>query len=447
MRSIFVKFTLAFLAVALISVLSIVLIVRLNTAQQFRQYSKNNSEMRLADALEDYYELFDSWNGIENLRYEDFTPFFRQPSPEEKDPVTITDQNGKIIRAGAGFSYGDELTNSQLRQGIPIYSGELVVGYLLFTQGPFGENSAENSFLRSINQMLLYGGIATAIVALALGIIFSRSFSRPIQELTAATQDIAKGDLGRKVQIRSKDEVGKLAKSFNQMSDELKKSLNARRQMTADIAHELRTPVSLILGHSEGVNDGVIKPNRETFNIIREEAIRLERLVEDLRVMTMADAGELVIEPLPVSINDLVDETIKSYSHIAGKKKISLITRIEPNLPVMELDPGRIKQVLGNLLDNALRYTPEKGTITVSAEKSEKIVTVSVMDDGAGLPEDEIERIFDRLYRTDKSRQRQDGGSGLGLAIARSFIELHGGKIWAEKNVGKGLTITFTLPY
>lgn len=402
--------------------------------------------MRLAVALEEYYEFYNSWEGIQDLRYEDFTPFFRQPGMEDRDPVTVTDQVGLIIRAGAGYSLGEKLTNAQLRQGIPIHSDGAIVGYMLFTQGPFGENSAENNFLKSINEMLIYGGIATAVIAILLGIIFSRSFSRPILEMTAATQAIAKGDLGRKVQVRSQDELGKLAISFNQMSDELEKSHKTQRQMTADIAHELRTPISLILGHSEGVHDGVLKPSRETFNIIREEALRLERLVEDLRVITMADAGELVIEPSQVNMNDFLLETIKAYGHAAKRKEIVFSTAIEPDLPIMKIDTGRIKQVLGNLMDNALRFTPEKGSIKLAARREGALVVVSVADDGVGVAEGEFEKIFDRLYRADKSRQRQDGGSGLGLAIARSFVELHGGKIWAEKGTQKGLTITFSLP-
>jgi signal transduction histidine kinase len=284
------------------------------------------------------------------------------------------------------------------------------------------------------------------VIALLLGIILSRTLTRPIRELTRATHAVSEGDLSQQVPVRSKDELGELARAFNKMSAELSRSINARKQMTADIAHELRTPLSLILGHAEAVHDGVLPPSTENFEIIREEATRLEHLINDLRTLSLADAGELSMQMETIEPQRLVQEVSALYQYQAQKKNITFETEIAPDLPMIEVDPGRMTQVLTNILDNAMRHTPEGGRILFAAKKVEDMVELSVQDSGPGLDIEDADRIFERLYRADPSRYREDGGSGLGLAIAKSIVQAHGGQISAESEPGSGLKIRIRLP-
>jgi signal transduction histidine kinase len=239
------------------------------------------------------------------------------------------------------------------------------------------------------------------------------------------------------------------------MSSELSRSVNVRKQMTADIAHELRTPLSLILGHAEAVHDGVLPPTRENFEIIREEATRLEHLVNDLRILSLADAGELSIHLQAIEPERLLQEVASLYQYQAQQKNITLALDIASSLPVIEVDPGRMTQVLTNILDNALRHTPADGKIVLSAREKNDQIEMSIQDSGPGLKKEDLDRIFDRFYRTDASRQREgafSGGSGLGLAIAKSIVQAHGGQITATSGVdnaeetGNGLKIAIAIP-
>jgi signal transduction histidine kinase len=304
----------------------------------------------------------------------------------------------------------------------------------------------EVEFIQRINLYLLYGALVGMVIALVLGIILSRTLTRPIRELTRATHAVSEGDLSQQVPVRSKDELGELAQAFNKMSAELSRSINARRQMTADIAHELRTPLSLILGHAEAVHDGVLQPSTENFEIIREEATRLEHLINDLRTLSLADAGELSMQVETIEPQRLIQEVSILYQYQAQKRNIAFALEVAPNLPLIEVDPGRITQVLTNILDNALRHTPEGGRILFAAREVENMVEVSVQDSGPGLSIEDLDRIFERLYRADPSRHREDGGSGLGLAIAKSIVQAHGGQISAEAEPGSGLRIKIRLP-
>jgi two-component system sensor histidine kinase BaeS len=306
-------------------------------------------------------------------------------------------------------------------------------------------------FIERINRTLLYGALIGSVIALLLGIFLSRTLTRPIRELTRATHAVSEGDLSQQVPVRSSDELGELAQAFNKMSSELSRSVNSRKQMTADIAHELRTPLSLILGHAEAVHDGVLPPSRENFEIIREEAARLENLVNDLRILSLADAGELSIAPQSIEPGRLLQEVAAHYQYETQRKNVSLDLDIASPLSNIVVDPGRMTQVLTNILDNALRHTPEGGKILLSARDANvgDQVELAVQDSGPGLKAEDLDRIFDRFYRTDSSRQRDgafQGGSGLGLAIARSIVQAHGGQLSAESETGKGLRVIIRLP-
>ena len=311
---------------------------------------------------------------------------------------------------------------------------------------PFARNPREEEFIQRTNLMLVYSAGGAAIVALLLGIFLSRNLTRPVRELTEATHEVAGGNLGLQVSVRSKDEMGELATAFNKMSADLARSSNARKQMTADIAHELRTPLSLILGHAEAVHDGVLPPSTENFEIIREEAARLEHLVNDLRTLSLADAGELSINEQEVSPEKLLNDLQATYAYIASQKDVKIQLDVAPEIPMLMIDPGRMTQVLTNILDNALRHTPQGGQIELAARKVEEGIELSIQDSGPGVKGEDANRIFERFYRTDSARHRDDGGSGLGLAIAKSIVEMHKGRMWAESQPGQGLKIVIRFP-
>jgi len=248
------------------------------------------------------------------------------------------------------------------------------------------------------------------------------------------------------VPVRSEDELGQLAQAFNRMSAELARSRDLRRQMTADIAHELRTPLSVILGQIDALDEGVVPPSPAAFEILRDETSRLGRLVEDLRTLSRADAGELPLERWPVPPARLLEQALASHRPLALDKGVALELEVQPALPDLEVDPDRMAQVLGNLLSNALRHTPQGGTITLGAGRDGAAVQLRVQDTGPGIDPQDLSHLFERFYRADRSRVRETGGSGLGLAIAKAIVELHGGQIWAESAPPRGTAVFVRMP-
>jgi len=455
MRSISSKLILAFLSIGIASVAILFTTARSNTRSEFVRFLSDQTKKDIIEQLSIYHLKNGSWDGVERiflLSKDPQQPGFGEIQPFQ--PFTLADENGNVIISNERYKVGDRVPESDLTLGVPITEDGKLIGILLPMRAPFEGKPREVEFIESTNRTLLYGALMAAIIALLLGIFLSRTLTRPIRELTRATHAVSQGDLSQQVPIRSNDELGELGKAFNKMSTELSRSVSARKQMTADIAHELRTPLSLILGHAEAVHDGVLPPTRENFEIIREEAARLEHLVNDLRILSLADAGELTISPQTIAPQRLLQEVAPLYQYQTQRKNITLELDITSHLPTIEVDPGRMTQVLTNILDNALHHTPEGGRIILGAKQVDDQIELSVQDTGPGLEAEDLDRIFERFYRTDSSRQREDGGSGLGLAIARSIVHAHGGQLSAETSTrlspgseaGIGLKITVTLP-
>lgn len=449
MRSISTKLILAFLSIGVVSVAIIFLTARWNTRLEFIRFLSDQSQSVVVTSLMEYHRQYGSWEGVEALFIKGDRPGLGMgPGPhiDMMQPYLLADPNGYVIVANGRYKIGERLSGEQLEIGTLLMEDGKIIGILIPLGGAFQQSPRELEFIERTNRTLFYGALIGAVIALVLGVFLSRAITRPIRELTRATHAISAGDLSQQVPVRTNDELGELARAFNKMSAELSRSVNARKQMTADIAHELRTPLSLILGHAEAVHDGVLPPTKENFEIIREEAARLEHLVEDLRTLSLADAGELSILPQPTEPDRLLREVTSLFQYQAQKKNISLQLDIAPHLPTLEVDPGRMTQVLTNILDNALRHTPEGGRITLSAKQAGERVELAIQDSGPGLPKEETERIFERFYRADASRRRDEGGSGLGLAIAKSIVQAHNGQVWAESEPGKGLKIIISLP-
>ena len=298
------------------------------------------------------------------------------------------------------------------------------------------------------NEALTYATLAAMLIAVALSFLFTRSVIAPLSAMSFATQRIADGRYGERVQVNGADELAQLALYFNQMAEKLNQIESMRRRLIGDVSHELRTPLTAIKGSMEGLMDGVLPATNETYQQIHAEADRLNRLVDDLQELSRVEAHSYQLDIRPLDISTLTRTVTKRLAPSAESKRIALDVELAPDLPFILADEDRAVQVLTNLTGNALQYTPEGGTITISAKRIGDEVRFAVRDTGIGIPPEHLAHIFDRFYRVDKSRSRHaGGGSGIGLTIARALVEANGGRIWAEsEGEGQGSTFNFTLP-
>ena len=426
------KLTLAFLLLSLIVIgLAVTLIWGLIN-YQFNQYLEVQRQNDFAVAAKNYYLTNRTWDGIDNyLREQQLLPPLNEVNPPPQ-PFVLVDTDRKVIIASAPYVVGEKVKQGTLDKGIPIESGSEVFGTVISTGQPLVRNPIDQKYVDQINRGFWLAGIVGMLFALGFGLLLARSLTRPVRDLTTATRNMAQGQLEQQVPVRSGDELGELAQAFNQMSADLALANRSRKQMTADIAHDLRNPLTVLSGYLESLQDGKLKPTPERFAIMQAEVTHLQHLVEDLRTLSLADAGELKLHPEPTSIPELLERVAEAYRHQAQLQQINLKVEIEPNLPEINLDPSRMEQVLGNLVSNALRYTAADGEIRLEAKQLNGSLSVSVIDNGSGIPAEILPHIFERSYRGDESRSGNE--SGLGLAIAKSIIELHGGHIRAESD-------------
>ena len=276
--------------------------------------------------------------------------------------------------------------------------------------------------------------------------LLSRHTLAPLQSLGAAARRLGRGDLSQRAETEGPSEIRQLAHSFNVMAEGLEEAERHRRNLTADIAHELRTPLSNIQGYLEAIKDGLVQPTPETIDTIHGQALHLSRLVEDLRLLAQVEAGALTLQLSLTRMEELLQSSVEAVRPRAEAKGVNVTLELDQSLPDMELDATRVAQVIGNLLENGITHTPEGGRVAVTARADDGGVEIAVADTGPGIPPEELPRLFDRFYRADPSRARATGGSGLGLTIARRLIEAHGGTIEAHSVLGQGSRFTIHLP-
>jgi signal transduction histidine kinase len=353
--------------------------------------------------------------------------------------------DGTIVAARDSERLGQTLSRLEQAWAAPIEVDDQPVGFVLLASlGPF-RPGAPFVAGRAL-QGFLVTGVAIGVGSLVVGLVLSRGMSRPIANLTKATRAVAAGDLGTRVPDHYPGEVGELASAFNTMTEQLARADELRRNLTADVAHELRTPLSVIRGKLEGVLDGVYPATPEHLDPILEETTLLTHLVEDLRLLALAEAGQLTLEKRPMDVGDLLRDAQVNFGPQAADRGVTLALDLPAELPEVMADWRRISQVLGNLLTNALRHTPQGGCVTLSAAPVHGSVEVTVADTGAGIPPEDLPYVFERFWRGERSRSRAGGGSGLGLAIARQLVDMHGGAIRVKSTSGKGSVFAFTLP-
>jgi signal transduction histidine kinase len=412
--------------------------------ERFRTYRARAATLQarpLQRFLTSYYYHFGSWEGLSEL----LNPQLQELPPLEQ-PLVIADATGLVFISSDPRLLGRRLSERELSAGVPIRVRGERVGTLIMAVPAGTFNPLEQAFSQSVRDSILLAGAIALIIALGLGILFVRRLARPLEELRVAAEQISQGRSPPRVHITSSDELGRLGQTFNQMAESLQRSEALRRQLILDIAHELRNPLMVQQSHLELLLDNVVPPTPEQLQTIYEQNLLLGRLVRDLQLLALADAGELQIVRVPTQFREILQRVIAHIHPTLEEKQIALEAQIADDLPTVAVDPQRIEQVLLNLLDNACRYTPPGGKIVLSAYREDGAVHVSVRDGGPGIAPEDLPHIFERFYRGDKSRARSSGGTGLGLSIAKALIEAHGGRIWAENAPQGGACFHFTVP-
>lgn len=454
------KWLFAFALVILVAVGTIAAMVAMRTEAALRRYALVNGPRAqvLAAALADYYAQTGSWEGLQAALAQLPTTIpltgRGQGGIMHGPPTTagaqlvyqVADTSGRRVADSAGPPTG-YLSRRELQRALPIEVDDETVGYLLIVVMDNNAMTASaQTLLTQTRTALLYGMLAAFITALLVGGLLVRSIVAPLRKLTQAAQAIAAGNLQARAPVQGHDEVAQLAQTFNQMAESLARAETARRAQTADIAHELRNPLAVLQGTLEALADGIYTPTTENIQPALDQVQTLNRLVEDLRLLALADAGQLRLERGLLDLGELLTRTAEAYRLRLEEKGLALEVSIPTNLPLVNADSDRLAQVIGNILSNAVRYLPAGCTIWVSARAEKNGVSVRLADNGPGVPAADLSRLFERFWRSDPSRSRTTGGSGLGLAIARQIVEAHGGHIHAEPTPGGGLTIALWLP-
>lgn len=452
--SLTLKLMAAFVLVVVIAVALVALLSRQSATREFTRFIRDN-QLELPDGLlsqlADHYAQQGDWTGAEELLGQTdigATDEGRIP------PLLLIDAHGYIVADNWRRQIDDLLVERELVNGWPVEVDGETVGTLIVPRSgrPIPDalrdriSPAGAATLNRVQQAILVAGLIAGGLALAIAGFLAWRLVRPLRQLTVAAEGIAQGDFSQRVPVTSSDEVGELAATFNYMAVELERAAQLRRNMTADVAHELRTPLSVVRGKLEGVLDGVYPATPEHLEPILEATELLTYLVEDLRLLAQAEAGQLTLEKRQVDVNDLLRDAQVNFEPQASDRGVTLVLDLPRQVPTVMADWHRVAQVLGNLLTNALRHTPEGGHVTLSAAEANDAVKVTVADTGTGIPAEDLPYIFDRFWRGEKSRSRAGGGSGLGLAIAKQLVELHKGTIGAESTLDDGSRFWFTLP-
>ncbi len=473
MRSLTVKLTLAFLLTGLVAVALVGVFARYLTGAAFGQLVREQELVDFTDTAAGYYAQYGSWQGVdEYLRrnrpgdgalvqggtaVQGGRPGQQGPPPQQGNrqppPFVLADTSGVAQSRSPDFRLGDQLPADVLAAGTPVEVDGQRVGTVVQVSGSLQLDDRQRDYLARTDRTMFYAMIAGGGLALLVGVLLARLIMRPIQALTVAIRAMRPGGAPQQVAISSRDEIGELVRAFNTMSSDLAHANASRRQMTADIAHDLRTPLSVLTGYIEAMRDGVLSPTRDRFQTMYDEAALLQRLIDELRLLSLADAGELKLQRQPVAPAQLLASAAASFEQRAEAQGVALSVQAA-DLPPLAIDRERMQQVLGNLISNALRYTPAGGAIGLRARADQQppaadagsSVLIEVADTGSGIAPEHLPQIFDRFYRADSARSAADGGSGLGLAIARAIVEAHGGSISASSTLGQGTCIGIRLP-
>jgi two-component system OmpR family sensor kinase/two-component system sensor histidine kinase BaeS len=466
MNRLWVRLTLAFGLVILVAVSAIAWLSVTRSHDAFREYLSFPDPAGfggLVDVLSEHYRATGGWQDVALVLDGPFsrhmspeTAFWRRrglTSPEvSRIRVIVANPDGQVVFTQPGRDIGRRLNHDEQAAAEAIVVDGQVVGQVVLSVPPqiTPVGPWEQLFLDRLRGVLLWGALLAGAIAVVLGLGISRGLTSPLQRLAAATRALASGDLTRRVEVSGSTEVAGLSIAFNEMAAALEEAEQLRQNLIADVAHELRTPLSVLQGNLQAILDGVYPLDTAEISQLYEETRLLSRLVGDLHELALADAGQLPLNFCAAHLAQILKQTTDSLLPTAAAQEIALALELADELPAVSADPDRIAQVLRNLLVNALRHTPAGGSVSVHATPLEGEVEITVADTGEGIAAEDLHRVFDRFWKSDLSRARDDrwgNGSGLGLSIAKSLVEAHGGRIWAESEPGAGSTFHFTLPF
>ena len=481
-----VKLVLSYLVVALGAILLLVVVVSLAVQNYFYKAQQDQLKVNAENVAQQIGQIYHndggSWispgaplrllgPGINvavdtNLLVRSFPQVDINELPAALKQALQQGLQGQEVSGNLQVATPDNSTIPALYISVPLYDGGQPngkpVGALLLVQSvQYPAGFSPYDFLANVDHVILFTGLAIAVVVIIFSLLLARSLTRPLTSLTLAAEEMKGGNYTQRVdEPKSQDELGRLASTFNAMADKIESDVNelrhqdqVRRELIANIAHDLVTPLTAIQGFSEALADDVIsepKERQETAQLIGREVQRLRRLVSDMQHMSSLESGWVQLDLAPLDLHALADEVLEVIGPECEQAGITLHNAIAPGAPLVLADSDRVTQVLLNLLDNARRYTPPGGGITIGARANSsagaKWLDVWVSDTGIGINADDLPYIFDRFFRSDRSRTGASGGSGLGLAIVKAIVTAHGGTIHAESAPGEGTRITFTLP-
>lgn len=444
---------LAFALIVVTTVVSVMFFARVQMAREVRAFAFRGGLIGLEDlvnGLEGYYQANHTWRGVEG--------FFRGPihGPGMGPPqglaygqrLRLADTQGNVL-VDTGQPPGNlpsRLTLAEQEAAILLFDNHTLIGYLLPEGGTPRLLEIETALLRRLNLAGWNAALLSAGLSLLLAFLLAYTLLRPVRELTQAASHLAKGDLSQRVPVRGRDELALLAQTFNQMAASLEQAETNRKAMTADIAHELRNPLAVVRANIEALQDGIYPLSPENLEPLLAQTDLLSRLVEDVRMLALADTGQLRLHFVPGDLAALARRALEPFEAQAAARAITLEFIEDTPCPPLLLDPGRVGQILHNLLSNALRHTPDGGRVTLGVRCDPGEAHLTLRDTGPGIPESSLPRLFERFYRADRSRSREEGGTGLGLAIARQFAEAHGGSLTAANHPAGGAVFTLVLP-
>lgn len=457
--------------VLIVAIAAVAVFFSRSTTRQFNRYIASGIETNLERyraALTQHYQTRGSWEGVQTtleqvgtlaglaLILVDGKNTVLAATPPQLPRTAITIGPNHLVHLGwretvvVGSGHQEERVEKGMVMNTPHVAIENaqheMVGILYVVPMQSAAASHEALFFRAVHRSLLWAGLFAGAAALLVTFILSRRILGPIEALTSVVQRMERGDLTQRAQVRSKDEIGKLARAFNAMADGLVHTEQLRRQMVSDIAHELRTPLTNLRCQIEALQDGLLAPSANTFQSLHEEALLLKRLIDDLQELALAEAGQLRLECVALQVSEVVHQAVSAFASQAAEKAITLHAAVPADWPAIYADAERCGQILRNLLANALAHTPTGGRIDIRAQVVDEQVELSVTDTGVGIAPEHLPNIFERFYRVDSSRARATGGAGLGLAIVKQLVEAQGGRVWAESEVGKFTTIVVALP-
>lgn len=411
-------------------------------AQRFQQEIEKARAARVERLISRHYSSA-------QRRWADLQPAVEQAGDLYEQRIVVTDQEGKIV-SDSHLRFGSPWREARHRGRLsPVFSGGNQVGSVAIAPSDVPGIAPEPPFSRlvsAVQRSLLWTGLAAGVGGILLVSLLSRRILAPVRLLSWAAGGVGHGDLTRRVPAAGRDEVGHLARTFNAMADGLQQAEQQRRNLVADVAHELRTPLSNIQGYLEAVKDGLLQPDRATIETIYQQVLQLAHLVEDLGLLALAEAGALRLNCQADSLEDVLRTSVEAVHPRAAARGIALSLVVPSGLTLVVMDRSRIAQVVGNLLENAVQHTPQGGEVTALAEVVGPAARVTVDDTGEGIPPEDQPNVFERFYRVDPSRSRSTGGVGLGLTIAKQLVEAHGGTIRVVSTPGKGSRFSFELP-